>query len=74
MIHDLPTRGSIFGSLDQVASHLEMANKNLNTNLESKVVRFRTEDMVRMKKYIKRIKSQLREIDPVIKEFATLAK
>lgn len=73
MIHT-PTRGSIFGSLDQTKDMLERARHSLLTNLESGEMRFKQEDLQRMKSYIKKIKPELRQIESVIKDFELIAK
>lgn len=74
MIIETPTRGSIFGSLDQSASMLERASHSLSVNLEGGQVRFRIEDVRRMKSYIRKIRPQLRKIEGAVKEFALIAK
>lgn len=71
---DIPTRGTIFGSLDQSTSLLERAKHTLVTNLESGEMRFKQQDLDRMKSYIKKIKPELRQIESAIREFSVIAK
>lgn len=74
MVIEPPTRGSIFGSLDQSVTLLERASHSLTVNLESGEMRFKAEDLNRMKSYIKKIKPQLRQIEGAVREFAAIAK
>lgn len=71
---EIPTRGSIFGSLDQTLGLVERAKHSLEMTLENGEMRFKAQDVERMKRYIKQIKPNLRQIEVAIKEFALIAK